>query len=188
MDGTPRDVDGRVWSACHLIRGWIGRLEDKGRRNARGGRDAAADGSNEPCIDDRAKDHGGRADLSREAPFLPQLLLAEGYTTCAIDNLVQTRHWFRRGFEYYIDPSLRRPLSLCVEGEELNARALPWLRQHRDERFFLLVHYWDPHYPLTPPARFQHLGELGFNKQVDWPTLFELLAAVGSSEVKPVVD
>jgi arylsulfatase A-like enzyme len=32
-----------------------------------------------------------------------------------------------------------------------SAAAIEWLRQHRDGRFFLWVHYMDPHVPYTPP-------------------------------------
>jgi arylsulfatase A-like enzyme len=105
--------------------------------------------------------HGGRAQLSREAPFLPPLLLTEGYTTCAIDNLVQTRPWFGRGYEYYVNPSLRHGLLLDVSCEELNGRAIPWLKSHADEPFFLFIHYWDPHWPLLPPARYRDLFYTG---------------------------
>jgi arylsulfatase len=101
--------------------------------------------------------HGGSTQLAKDAPFLPSLLLAEGYTTCAIDNLVQTRQWFGRGYEFYIDPSVRHTLFLDVSCEELNARAIPWLRAHADEPFFLMIHYWDPHWPLVPPPRYQDL-------------------------------
>lgn len=101
--------------------------------------------------------HGGRATLAREAPFLPQLLVTAGYTTTAVDNLARLRHWFLRGYEYYIDPSVRHPLLLEVSAAEINARALPWLRAHAAEPFFLLLHYWDPHWPLCPPERFRHL-------------------------------
>jgi arylsulfatase A-like enzyme len=101
--------------------------------------------------------HGPRNALGRNAPFLPQLFLANGYTTCALDNLAQGRIWFRRGFEYYIDPSMRHTLFCDVSCEELNARAIPWLRQHADESFFMLIHYWDPHWPFKPPARYRDL-------------------------------
>lgn len=107
--------------------------------------------------------HGGTAELAKEAPFLPHLLLDEGYTTCAVDNLAQMRLWFRRGYEFYIDPSVRHTLSMDVTAEELNARAIPWLRQHADEQFFLFIHYWDPHWPLTPPPRYRHLFYQGTN-------------------------
>jgi arylsulfatase len=105
--------------------------------------------------------HAPKNELPRDAPLLPYLLLAEGYTTCAVDNLAQGRPWFRRGFEFYVDPSQRHILGMDVTGEELNARAIPWLRQHADETFFLLVHYWDPHWPLTPPNRYPELAYQG---------------------------
>lgn len=101
--------------------------------------------------------HGGEALLARDAPFLPECFLQAGYTTCAVDNLSRARGWLGRGFEFYIDPSLRRPLPIGVSCEEQNARAIPWLRAHAAEPFFLLVHYWDPHYPLSPPERFRSL-------------------------------
>jgi arylsulfatase len=101
--------------------------------------------------------HGGRAELSRDTPTLPELFLHGDYTTCAVDNLWRARSWFGRGYEYYIDPSVRRGLTLAVTCEELNARAIPWLRAHADEQFFLFIHYWDPHYPLNPPERYRDL-------------------------------
>lgn len=102
--------------------------------------------------------HGGDAKLAREAPFLPQIFVEAGYTTCAVDNLVRGRPWFSRGYEYYIDPSVRHTvLTVAVTCEELNARAIPWLRAHADEPFFLFIHYWDPHWPFSPPEHYRHL-------------------------------
>lgn len=101
--------------------------------------------------------HGGAAELRSETPILPQMFLRQGYTTCALDNLMRERLWFGRGYEYYIDPSQRRVLSLGVTCEELNARAVPWIREHADEPFFFFIHYWDPHTPYTPPDRFRGL-------------------------------
>jgi arylsulfatase A-like enzyme len=105
--------------------------------------------------------HGGRAELARDTPTLPELLLQAGYTTCAVDNLWRVRSWFGRGYEFCIDPSVRRGLTLAVSCEELNGRAIPWLRAHADEPFFLFIHYWDPHYPLNPPARYRDLFYTG---------------------------
>jgi arylsulfatase len=101
--------------------------------------------------------HGPRTSLGKDSPFMPQVLLENGYTTCALDNLATGRLWFRRGFEYYIDPSMRKSLYIDVTSEELNARAIPWLRSHADENFFMMIHYWDPHWPFNPPPRYDHL-------------------------------
>jgi arylsulfatase A-like enzyme len=101
--------------------------------------------------------HGGKAQLSRETPVLPEVLMQAGYTTCAVDNLWRARSWFGRGYEFYIDPSVRRGLLIDVSCEEINSRAIPWLRSHAAEPFFLFLHYWDPHYPLHPPTAYKDL-------------------------------
>ncbi len=95
--------------------------------------------------------HGGDAILDRRAPMLPEILLRAGWTTCAVDNLASARPWFQRGYEFYIDPSRKRPLGLMVTAEEQNARAVEFLRHHDHEQFFLFMHYWDPHTPYLPP-------------------------------------
>jgi arylsulfatase len=96
--------------------------------------------------------------LDRQAPFLPWSFLQEEYVTCALDSLMRSRLWFGRGYEFYIDPSIKHTmLYLAVTCEDLNARAIPWLRAHSDEPFFMFVHYWDPHWPFIPPARYRHL-------------------------------
>jgi arylsulfatase A-like enzyme len=101
--------------------------------------------------------HGGSAELSPHTPTLPMAFLKAGYATCALDNLMRERLWFGRGYEYYIDPSLRRILSLGVTCDELNRRAIPWIREHREEPFFLFIHYWDTHTPYAPPERYRGL-------------------------------
>lgn len=107
--------------------------------------------------------HAGKNVLAREAPFLPEFFLHEGYTTCAADNLMRNRLWFGRGYEYYIDSSLKRPLIVNVTCEDLHARVVPWLRSHAGEPFFLFLHYWDTHYPFTPPPSYRHLFYEGDN-------------------------
>lgn len=101
--------------------------------------------------------HGGDADLSRNAPFLPQILLKNGWTTCAIDNLAGAKPWFFRGYEFYIDPSRKRSLGLMVSCEQQNARAVEFVRNHADETYCLFVHYWDPHTPYLPPEKYRRI-------------------------------
>jgi arylsulfatase len=101
--------------------------------------------------------HGGAAQLGSDVPTMPGAFLKAGYTTCAVDNLMRERLWFGRGWEYYIDPSQRRILSLGVTCEELNRRAIPFIRNHADEPFLLFVHYWDPHTPYAPPDKYRQL-------------------------------
>jgi len=36
----------------------------------------------------------------------------------------------------------------------VNERAIPWIRQHTRDQFYLFLHYWDPHQRYSPPAPF----------------------------------
>lgn len=99
--------------------------------------------------------HGGSVDLERKIPVLPELLQQVGYTTCAIDNLFDIKPWLARGYEFYINPSHRHKMRLLVSCEEINRRAIPWLKAHSAEKFFLFLHYWEPHTPYLPPARYR---------------------------------
>jgi arylsulfatase len=99
--------------------------------------------------------HGGSVDLDRKIPVLPELLQRAGYTTAAVDNLYNIKPWLARGYEFYINPASRHRLKLLVSCEEINARAIPWLRSHAGEKFFLFLHYWEPHTPYLPPERYR---------------------------------
>jgi arylsulfatase len=103
--------------------------------------------------------HGGAVDLDRRTPVFPERLQSAGYTTCAIDNLFDIKPWLARGYEFYINPSHKHRMRLLVTAEEINARAIDWLSAHRDEKFFLFLHYWEPHTPYLPPARYRQFYE-----------------------------
>jgi len=50
-----------------------------------------------------------------------------------------------------------------VQAEEINSFALPWLRAHAKEDFFLFVHYWDPHTPYLPPEKYRIFYDAVYN-------------------------
>lgn len=100
--------------------------------------------------------HGGKAKLPRNAPFLPELLRDEGYLTCAVDTLFRERMWFARGYEYIIDPSIHHVFYANVTQEELNDRAIRWIKGFgQSDPFFVFIHYWDAHYPYVPPKKYR---------------------------------
>lgn len=101
--------------------------------------------------------HGGGRDISWKVPFLPAVLRANGYTTCAVDNLYDHKEWFARGYEFYINPQIRGEACHNIPCEHINSRAIPWLKAHAKEKFFLFIHYWDPHTPYLPPEKYRDL-------------------------------
>ncbi len=100
--------------------------------------------------------HGGSAELDHKCLVLPQLLQEAGLTTCAVDNLYDIKPWLARGYEFYINPSFHHRMRLLISCEEVNRRAIPWIKQHANETFFLFVHYWEPHTPYLPPMRYRN--------------------------------
>jgi arylsulfatase A-like enzyme len=99
----------------------------------------------------------GGAPVPRGLPWLPSVFQRNGYTTCAIDNLADWRHGFGRSYEFYIDPTSRRNLAINADNRQINSRAVPWLKAHHGEPFFMMVHYWDPHTPYLPPRAHRNL-------------------------------
>lgn len=86
--------------------------------------------------------------LPKATPWLPHLLRSAGFTTAAVDNLYQLKEWFARGFRYYINSV---GSNRWIDGRTVNDLAFPWIEQHKDESFFLFLHYWDAHTPYLPP-------------------------------------
>lgn len=89
--------------------------------------------------------------LPKTYPWLPMLLREAGYTTAAVDNLYQLQEWFARGFQYYINTKGRER---WIDGRIVTDHAKAWIREHRDEDFFLFIHYWDAHTPYIPPEKY----------------------------------
>ena len=103
--------------------------------------------------------------LDDSIPTMAEMMGAGGYTTVAVDNMMNfASHpkWFVRGYQFYINVNAtpyHPEIDLFhttyrhdivdttdkVTADEVNLRLLPWVREHRDEKFFLFAHYWDPH-------------------------------------------
>ena len=127
-----------------------------------------------------------------------------GLTTAAFDNLFNFRSrmkQFVRGFEFYINVTrTSRPVHHHVLGGAVNERLLPWIREHKSERLFLFVHYWDPHTPYNQPDEFARpfkhergrLDDLevreaaaGYRYVPGWGTIEQIPGAEGPADWKP---
>jgi len=97
-------------------------------------------------------------------PWLPSAL-SETYTTCAVTTLYQMKKDLTRGFHCLIDPVYRPNKRMDpktgkrgkrrADAHEINQLVLKWLKTIEEERFFLFVHYWDPHTPYLPPEEYK---------------------------------
>ena len=83
---------------------------------------------------------------------LAGLFKKRGFATAAFISLgvLHSKFGLNEGFDVYEDsfPSDRWYLT----AEEINARVFPWLEAHKGDKFFLWIHYSDPHDPYAPPT------------------------------------
>ncbi|RXZ81160.1 DUF4976 domain-containing protein [Paenibacillaceae bacterium] len=96
--------------------------------------------------------HGsGLTELPKTVPWLPSMMRSAGFTTGAVDNLYQLKEWFARGYRYYMNSVGGKR---WIDGRTVNDLAMPWIEQHKEESFFLFLHYWDTHTPYLPPKNY----------------------------------
>ena len=91
-------------------------------------------------------------------PTLAEAMAKQGYTTGGFfaNKVLHAGNGFARGFDTFFSPPAEPPAQApTADGQpdaaDLTARALPWLEAHRNEPFFLYVHYVDPHDPYQNP-------------------------------------
>jgi choline-sulfatase len=113
--------------------------------------------------------HENARHLAETQPVVAEKLRAAGYRTAAFVSAfaLAKRFGLGRGFDVYDeDFGASRPER---NAQETTDRALAYLGQPSNQPLFLWVHYYDPHYPYTPPepyrttyAKNPYLGEVAF--------------------------
>lgn len=104
-------------------------------------------------------DFGGNK-LNPQQPTLASVLKQAGYQTGAVvaSAVLDSRFGLNQGFDFYYDhfdfsrldeknlDEMERPGNLVAD------LTLDWLSRNWQNRFFLWMHLYDPHYPYNPPA------------------------------------
>lgn len=142
--------------------------------------------------------YNGMFFLSDSFTTLGETLKENGYKTAAFVGgfPLDSRFKVDQGFDIYDDDfsnsakqGKRKWIGHKAEdfersATEVNERAFRWLEEVKDEQFFLMVHYFDPHWPYDPPepyaTEFQspYDGEVAYtDKQVG--KLLEKLGELG---------
>ncbi len=114
--------------------------------------------------------------MNHDVVTLAGILRENGYTTAAFVSAfpVSRRYGLDRGFKTY-DEKFQCKFPQRAVGKEgmvdtgtcqrradaTTRKALEWLSEHKEERFFVWVHYFDPHDPvLLPPEQYRPEMEL----------------------------
>jgi arylsulfatase A-like enzyme len=105
--------------------------------------------------------HAGAPVLNKDVPVMTEVFHDHGYyTTALVNNSLAGQALTGRGFdEYYegaavaLDITQRVGLATSTQyrAPATIERVLPWLDRHRGQRFFLYLHFWEPHSPYDPP-------------------------------------
>jgi choline-sulfatase len=108
-----------------------------------------------------ARHNGMRIDL--KTPTLADKLAQAGFATAGFVAAypLDRRFGLIKGFQTYGDrmpPSSNGRAVNERPGREVVDEALAWLASHRDERFFLWVHLFEPHAPYGDPANSRGLS------------------------------
>ena len=105
---------------------------------------------------------------------LPEILKPHGFNTAAIVSayVLDSQFGLSQGFDYYHDEFVKIQRNIFGSermGNETTRFALEWLDQNQDQKFFLFLHYYDPHYKYNPPEPFAteykdnpYAGEIAF--------------------------
>ncbi len=99
--------------------------------------------------------------LPDEALTLAEILSGEGYHTAAAVSSFVMDHRFglSQGFDTYLDkmpseffnPRIKIREFAQVSADQVTDRAIKWLDARQAGKWFLWVHYFDPHFPYKPP-------------------------------------
>jgi len=102
--------------------------------------------------------NNGTYRLGPRAETLSEVLKSNGYRTGAVISgyPLVTRFGLSQGFDSYDDhlpPERERQIGFRERGaEEVTQSGIAWLEAGAGQRFFLWLHYFDPHAPYSPPS------------------------------------
>ncbi len=90
---------------------------------------------------------------------IAEILQEHGYSTGAIVSafVLNKQFGLNQGFETYHDDFIEAQQHggyFERKGNEASDLACEWLQEHRDDKFFLFLHYFDPHNDYEPPEPF----------------------------------
>lgn len=111
--------------------------------------------------------------LSEPNITIAEVLQKNGFETGAFVGafVLDSQFGLAQGFDTYND-SLKNENKIVFmfaerDAEEVTHTANKWLEEHRDDKFFLFLHYFDPHSPYNFHKRFGFVSKAGQPSSVD---------------------
>ena len=90
---------------------------------------------------------------------LAEILQKNGFSTGAVISafVLDSKFGLNQGFDYYNDRFENKSHALSInerKAEEASRLAVNWIVDHKNEKFFLFLHFFDPHQVYEPPEPF----------------------------------
>lgn len=105
---------------------------------------------------------------------LAEILREHGYSTAAItpNFVLDPQFGFRQGFDF---------CSMEALEEKQTDIAIKWMRERKDNPFFIWVHYMSPHVPYAPPPPYDklYINDEYFNQDAETLEVVENLSGLG---------
>ena len=98
--------------------------------------------------------------LEEDFTTLAELLNNKGYLTAAFISafVLNSQFGLNQGFDFYDDkyetPEVLKPYGPQRRAEQVYSSAVSWIEENHEKKFFAWVHFFDPHFPYTPPSPF----------------------------------
>jgi arylsulfatase A-like enzyme/cytochrome c-type biogenesis protein CcmH/NrfG len=98
--------------------------------------------------------------LEEDFTTLAELLKNKGYLTAAFVGsfVLSSQFGTNQGFDFYDDkyetPEALKPYGPQRRAEQVYGSAASWIEENHKKQFFMWVHFFDPHFPYTPPSPF----------------------------------
>lgn len=120
---------------------------------------------------------------------MAELLKGKGYLTISFNDggQIAPKFGLNQGFDKY------ESMSDNIKAEHLNFyrvvnKAMTWLDQNPDEKFFLFLHTYETHHPYTPKKRQLKLFESNYNGDLNWQITVEMIEKINRGEIKLTVE
>lgn len=97
--------------------------------------------------------------VSRDVPWLPEILRRQGYMTCAFSSYheINPAYGFARGFDsFYNDDDF----NVVDHGEKVSLHGLRFLKENKGRKKFLFLHYFTAHRPFLTRHPYRMSGNL----------------------------
>jgi len=108
--------------------------------------------------------------LNPKVPTLAEILKKQGYITASFNGGADYSqlYGFDKGFDVY-----QSSTSMYGKFELTIPPAVQWLKQHKDQKFFLFLQAFDLHCPFTPPVPYNSKYDSDYvNSDLDFNTCF----------------